>query len=77
MDKSRVERFNRIINQMEIGINDCLPDLPAFLVDATEILNEAYYIEDLPRNEFNKAKKRIDNITSRFFKECLCENIKR
>ncbi len=77
METSRVDRFNSIINRMEIGIDECLPDVPAFLVDATEILNEAYYIEDLTRNEYNKGKRRINNITNRFFKECLCKNIKK
>lgn len=70
-------KFNDLMNRMEIGIDECLPDLPAFAVDATEILNDAYYIEDLPRNEFNRGKRRINDITTKFFKECLCNNIRK
>lgn len=75
MEKTRLERFNNSINTMEIGLDECLPDIPAHLVDATEILNESYYEDHISKRDYLSGKRRIDNITSEFFKHCLCKNL--
>ncbi len=60
------------IDKLEIEVNTCNYYVPMSIVASMKFLEDAYYEPEISYEEYEKHKKRIDDLATKFSHDCIC-----